>query len=310
MAFGFFKDGDELYDEGEDLIKRREYDKAAKSFDKCLDKDKCTKKDMARLMLSILNIRTNINSPGAYLSTAELLRGQGDLSFEFGLTQMSAPAVVAECEATAKMLTAQQMPSNNNTYEAKGQVLISAAQEMQTKVGNANLVFYELFRNTQMTGMRLSALLMATGFESMSEGHVWADPKKAAEYLQMAHNYRRQFGETGEENLDKIKKYSKSCTCWICGRETSGEGVHFFAMPSEISPQLRNAGDSPLASANESYDSIFACRACYSAISKRADSIAQYYHNKSMAEIARVRAELLASIAALESQIAYLRMTR
>ena len=38
MVFGFFKDGNELYNEGVDLVKRREYEKATKSFEKCLDK--------------------------------------------------------------------------------------------------------------------------------------------------------------------------------------------------------------------------------------------------------------------------------
>ena len=310
MVFGFFKDGNELYNEGVDLVKRREYEKAAKSFEKCLDKDKCTKKDMARVMLSILSIRSNLNLPGAYLSTAEILRKHGDMSFEFGLTQMNAPDVVSECEATAEMLKAQQMPANSSTHEKKGMALISAAQGMQAKVGNRDLVFYDLFRNTRMTGMRLSSLLMATGFESRAEGMVWEDVKKAAEYLQTAHGYWRQFGEVGKEDLDKIRKYSKSCTCWICGREVSGEGVHFFEMPSEISPQLRGARDGPLASADESYESIYACRACYSAVSKRVDVIAQYYHNMALTEIANVRAEMRAAMSSLESQISYLRMMR
>ena len=36
-------DGDELYDEGEDLIKKG-IRQAAKSFDKYFDKDKCTRR--------------------------------------------------------------------------------------------------------------------------------------------------------------------------------------------------------------------------------------------------------------------------
>ncbi len=310
MVFGFFKDGNELYNEGVDLVKRREYEKATKSFEKCLDKDKCTKKDMARIMLSILGIRTNPNLPGAYLSAAETLRKNGDMSFEFGLTQMNAPDVISECEATAEMLKAQQMPANDSTYEKKGMALINAAQGMQAKVGNRDLIFYDLFRNTRMTGMRLSAMLMATGFESRAEGMVWEDIKKAAEYLQTANGYWRQFGETGKDSQGKIKKYSKSCTCWICGREVSGEDVHFFSMPSEISPQLRDARDSPLASADENYESIYACRACYSAISKRIDVIAQYYHNMALTEIANMRSEMHAAVSSLESQINYLRMMR
>lgn len=309
MAFGLFKDGNELYDEGVDLVKRREYDKAVKSFEKCLDKDKCTMKDMARVMLSILSIRSGINSPGAYVSAAELFRGKGDMSFEFGLTTMNAPRIANECEATATMLSAQQIQANDQNHEARGQALIKAAQDMQAKVGGENLVFYELFRTSQMTGTRLSYLLMATGFESLADGQVWGDTKKAAEYQQMAYNYRRQFGDTGDGNLEKLKRYSRSCTCWICGRESMGEGVHFFPMPSEISPQMRSA-DGPVSSADEGYSSIFACRACYSAISKRADSIAQYYHNMAMSEIARIRAEMLAEIAALQSQISYLRVSR
>ena len=109
---------------------------------------------------------------------------------------------------------------------------------MQTKVGNANLVL----RPPQHPddGMRLSALLMATGFESMSEGHVWAI-QKAAEYLQMAHNYRRQF-EAGRE-LDKIKNTQNHAPADAAGRPR--RGCALLAMPSEISPQLRMRGQPP-----------------------------------------------------------------
>jgi ribosome-binding protein aMBF1 (putative translation factor) len=131
------------------------------------------------------------------------------------------------------------------------------------------------------------------------------DPKKGAEYFQMAMNYRRQLGDSNAEARiqEKIRLYSKAAACWICGREATGQTIHFVSMPSDITPaQSRSKQASPLPSM-ESNASIYVCRACYVAISKRADSIALNYHNAAMAEMRNMEARLNQRINSVNARI-------
>ena len=53
MAFKFFKDGDDLYDEATELLKRGEYGKARDIFQKSIDKDGGTD-DVAAVIREVL----------------------------------------------------------------------------------------------------------------------------------------------------------------------------------------------------------------------------------------------------------------
>ena len=65
MAFGLFKDGEELFDSALEEIKRKEYDKAQKTLNKALDKN--TKNaDIARVYIAFISVGNDLNSPGAY----------------------------------------------------------------------------------------------------------------------------------------------------------------------------------------------------------------------------------------------------
>ena len=102
------------------------------------------------------------------------------------------------------------------------------------------------------------------------------------------------------------RKYSASATCWICGRDTCGEGVHFFPMSSDISPQMRN-NEGILKSADTEYKNIYVCRACYTSISRRADAISKYYYDVAQDDMRKMEARLQAEIASLQAEITSLR---
>ena len=97
----------------------------------------------------------------------------------------------------------------------------------------------------------------------------------------------------------------------MCGRIATGEGIHFFSAPAEVSPALDDK-DKPTARSRPDGDPqhIYICRACYSAVSNRSDEISRGYYNQTMQEMRAMEARLQAQIAALQSQIAFARMGR
>ena len=300
MVFGLFKDGDELFEEAQDLIKQKEYGKAVKTLNKALEKDS-KHADEIRLMLSFISIGDNMNASTYYLSFAEQLRKSSSGTFDFGLTSFDTVKLATECECLAACLVARGMDtSSNQALIEKGEALIKAAQQMQASVGNEILKINEHFNNTAMSGMKMALALTAEGYEAMSAGLFWDDPKAAAEKQQMAYNFRRQLGETGDHNQELIRQYTRSCKCWICGRETMGEGLHFYRMSSDISPQQIDSSDRSL---DDEADSIYVCRACYTAISRRSDDISRGYYDSAINELRESEARIYDQMAYLENRI-------
>jgi len=299
----FFKSGDALIEEGNDLIKRKEFEKARRSFQKALEK-KTKDKDLAEVMLALLSIYGNLTNSGAYKQVAGVLRSKGDMEFQLGLSNVSADALAKECDLLGDEFGALAMSRDPSVSANRGNALIAAAMKYQTVMPNDILVIPELFGGVSMKGLRRAHKLFAEGNEDLAESVVYTDPRKAAEYQQMAFNYRKQMGESGEANLAKIDSYSKSAACWFCGREVTGERVHFFPMSSEVKIlQFREREAVHLQSQTPAGDAVYACRGCYSAISRRADAIANQYHRQAMAEIQRVEASLRTEIAVLSSRI-------
>jgi len=308
MGFKLFKSDDEHFDDAVDLIKRKEYEKAMAALRKSKAKDKdgsLTAKCDA--MEAFINLYNKQNDPGAYINAANKLKAYTDGPLELGLSTFDPQKLAEECLLMAKTLNVRAMPESSPAENrAKGDALTDCAKDYQAKIGNNNLTIREFFGGGVTVGMKESITLMAEANERYSEAFAWDDPKKAAEYQQYALNYRRQIGESGEKNMDLIKKYSSSATCWICGRDASGEGIHFFAMSSDISPMLReNKG--VLKTADESFQNIYVCRACYTSISRRADAISKYYYNLTEEEMRSMEARLQAQIAALQAEITSLR---
>ena len=308
MVFGFFKDGNELFDEAQELIKQKEYAKACKKLRSAIEKES-DDSNLARVMIEFIEVGQSLNDASRYRELSASLDGI-DGTFDFGLSTFDVKELKEECDAMAVAIEARNSYANSNTdMVIKGERLIEAAKNLQLKVGNRTLMINEYFNTSTLTGTRLSIALMAEGNELIADGTFWNDPKKAAEYQQIAYNFRRQLGESGEYNKRKIREYTMTCTCWICGRQATGEGLHFYRMSADVSPEHVKAEEGELAPSTEpGSPMIFVCKACYTSISRRADAIAKEYHERSLAEIAEARRHMMAEVARLDSRITSLSM--
>ena len=308
MGFKLFKNDDEHMEDAVDLIKRKEYEKAMGALRKAKSKDKdgnLTAKCDA--MEAFINLYNKQDDPGVYINAANKLKAYTGGPLELGLSTFDPQKLADECMLCAKTINARKRPAESvQEKKDKADALTECAKDYQTKIGNGNLTIKEFFGGGVTVGMKESITLMAEANECLADAFAWDDPKKAAEYQQYAYNYRRQIGESGDNNLALIKKYAASATCWICGREANGEGIHFYAMSSDISPCLRK-DDGVLKCADEKFENIYVCRACYSSISRRADAISKYYYGMAEDKMREMEARLQAEISALQAEITSLR---
>ena len=303
----FFKSADEKFEQGNEFIKRKEYDKARAAFNKAVSKG-AAEAVVARVMIALLDLRGG--SPHAYRDAASVLKAQGDMEIAFGVHTIKCSQLADECDAEASEYAAKAMSAEGAAnLKARADALFAAAMRYQTRIGVNHLIVPDVFQGQKITGIQAANVLMAEGNENMAESVAMEDPKKAAEFLQIALNYHRQTGNADAEDgiNNKIKQYAKAAACWICGREASGETIHFVSMPTEVSSfQMKSKQASPLPSFADEV-SIYVCRACYLAISKRADSIARQYHDVAMNEMRSMEARLNARINQVSSQISALR---
>lgn len=303
MVFNFLKDSKDLFEEAQELIRQKEFQKAYKKLSSAIEKGS-DKADIAQAMMCFIKLGESLNNSGAYTKMADSLNKVGD-TFTFGLTDFDTAKLKAECEAMAVAISARGISASGIVQvNEKGTRLIEAAVKINSNIGNNTLLVNEYFNNSTMSGTRLALTLMAEGNECLAEATYWSDPKKAAEYQQIAYNYRRQLGESGDYNQKKIKEYTQSCTCWICGRQATGEGLHFFRMSADISPEhAKKDSEEIMPSVDDEMESIYVCRACYTSITRRADAIAEEYHERSLEEIRNLEARMRMEIARLDSRI-------
>jgi hypothetical protein len=294
-----FKSGDEHFDQGVDLVKRKEYDKAKSSFEKTIKKGG-KEAELSGLYIAILDAVMRQADPGAFENLAAALGRTNLGNFEFGLTEVDPAKLAVESRLTADRLRLIALNGNIELMTNKGNKLLELAQKYQVQIGNNPLKIYEITKgDTTTTGLRESLALQALGFESLAGAIVFTDPKKAAEQLQNAYNCRRQLGDSGDQDMRLIKSYSKSVKCWLCGRPSTGEGVHFLAMSSDITPFMRATNDDLLKSAPETFESVYVCRPCYTAVSRRADEISKVYYDRAITEMRAMEARLQAEIASV-----------
>ena len=309
MAFKLFKNGDDLYSQGDDLIKRGEYAKARDILQKSIDKEGGVD-DVAAVKVALIDLSSHLTNPAAYRNLESKLKAVSEKQLEFGLTSFDRDALLTECDLTAQKLQIMGGANDANKNTA-AQQLQDLAIRYQSEIGDRNLIVIEIFKNdTTVTGMTEFYNLMAVSYEYMSDAVVWENPSQAAEYQQIAMGYRQQNGQSGDANLAKIRSYSCTSKCWLCGRIATGEGIHFFSAPADVSPALDKDDNGVAKSKPEGSTEIYICRACYSAVSNRSEEISVGYYNKAMAEMRAMEARLQAEIAALQTQISFARMNR
>lgn len=310
MAFKLFKNGDDLYNQGDDLIKRGEYAKARDILQKSIDKEGGVD-DVAAVKVALIDLSSRLTNPAAYRNLESKLKAVSQKQLEFGLTTFDRDALITECVLTAQKMQIMDATSNDSSKNEAAKQLQDLAVRYQSEIGDRNLIVLEIFKNdTTVTGMTEFYNLMAVSYEYMSDAVVWDNPSQAAEYQQIAMGYRQQNGQSGDANLARIRSYSCTSKCWLCGRVATGEGIHFFSAPADVSPALDKDDNSVAKSKPEGSTQIYICRACYSAVSNRSDEISQDYYNRAMAEMRAMEARLQAEIAALQTQISFARMNR
>jgi hypothetical protein len=233
--------------------------------------------------------------------------------FDFGLTHVVRDPLIVEAELTYRKVGLMAQRAQKKDLKNVSANLQSLAQDFQERIGNDHLVIQEIFNNdTTVTGLTEFFNLMAVSYEALSDSVVWESPSQAAEYEQIAMGYRQQNGQSGSANEERVRAYGNTCRCWLCNRIASGEGIHFYAAPADISPALAKESQDEGTNKNRAPDNkhIYICRACYSGMSNRADEIALGYHQRAMAELRATEARLQAEIAALQREISTLRMMR
>jgi len=303
MVLSVFKSGDELFNQGVDLVKRKEYVKAKKNFERTIEKGG-REAALARAYVDLIDACLDKNSAGRYTKLAATLERMND-SFEFGLTEIEPVRLALECKLLAERIETGNMQAKNPAQlEEKGNKLLDIARRYQSMIGNDAITISEIVGVPVNTGIKEALYIQAQGYENLASGAVMADPKRAAELLQNAYACYKQLGEGGQTTLNTINAYSRSVKCWICGRPSTGEGVHFLAMPSDISPFMRKSDDDILKSAPADYNSIYVCRPCYTGISRRSDEIAKMYHERAMQEMRAMEARLQAQISSMTAMAA------
>ena len=277
MAFKLFKNGDDLYSQGDDLIKRGEYAKARDILQKSIDKEGGVD-DVAAVKVALIDLSSHLTNPAAYRNLESKLKAVSEKQLEFGLTSFDRDALLTECDLTAQKLQIMGGANDANKNTA-AQQLQDLAIRYQSEIGDRNLIVIEIFKNdTTVTGMTEFYNLMAVSYEYMSDAVVWENPSQAAEYQQIAMGYRQQNGQSGDANLAKIRSYSCTSKCWLCGRIATGEGIHFFSAPADVSPALDKDDNGVAKSKPEGSTEIYICRACYSAASNRSEEISVGYY--------------------------------
>lgn len=308
MAFKLFKNGDELYEESKELIKRGDFAKARSTLVKSIDKDGGVD-DVAAVQVALIDLRDRLTSVSAYqnlLNTLNKLESAKEV--DFGLDVLDVEELKTECSLTIRKINILSAGGTGQALVDKGKELQKLAQDYQANIGNRSLLIISLFKkDTSVTGETEFYNLMAVAYETMADGVVYDNPAQAAEYQQIAAGYRQQNGQSTEENMRKVRAYAATCTCWICGRIATGEGIHFYSAPADVSPSLEDRSTTA-GKTRADAKHIYICRACYTAISNRSDEISKAYYDQAMQQMAAMEARLQAQIAALQSQISFARM--
>lgn len=297
-----FKGGEQLYNEALDAVGRKDYSTARKKFTDANEKG-YGKDGLALAYAAIIDVGSNRSNVGAYQKLADRLTTLNVGSIKFGLTDIDVQDMIAECELAIKEIQASMM--SDSAYMEKGNQLIAVAGEYMGRIGEKNLKLDEIFKgNTMATGNREALILQAQGYAVLGKGHVLTDPKMASEYMQMAYNFRRQLGDSGEEEYRLSQNYARSARCWICGRPASGEGIHFQSIKADIDPVFSNMSkDEIVKPVSEDSQRIYICNPCFSGISNRSDDIARGYYNEAIRELRATELRLQAEINSLRFSV-------
>ena len=228
--------------------------------------------------MSILAIALSPDNPGVYYSAAQVLRSLGNVPLKIGLHETTSSQLADEAEllAAEKEILAV-VPSNPMEHGARAKRLQDIAMGYRSKTSGRVLIIPEIFWKETTPGEARALPLLAMAEESLGQSLVQENPKAAAEHFQTARLWWMQAGraDMAQTASNYVQSYGLAVKCWFCGREVSGENVHFVSIPSDLTDMLKKAASgTALPSFNEANGMVYACKGCYGAIFALSESIA------------------------------------
>jgi len=272
----------EIFGLGHDFVQRGEfanayerYSEAARKFARQGDLNNAA---VASAYGSVMQVGQRMSDPSAYHFAAQSLRNLGPTTIKLGLREISAATLATEADLLAGELEVRALqPTNPDQYRQKAQVLQNLAMRFRSELGGQVLVLPELFHQGTVQGEAKALPLAAEAEENLGDSKLSDNPRAAAEHYQSARLWWTQAGFSGraDQAAIRVRAYGRAAKCWFCGREVSGEGIHFIPMPSELTEVVRRSGaETALPTFDSSSNAIYACKGCHGAVYKLADSLA------------------------------------
>jgi tetratricopeptide (TPR) repeat protein len=306
-----FKTASEVFDQANDYLLRgdfasalNKYNDAIRKFQKSGDQTGIL---LATAYASVMSLAQNTSNPNAYRAASQALRAVGDQPIKLALRESTGNALAHEADILASAYEwIGLQPSSPAQFQQKAQALRQVATAIRTDIGNNVLVLPELFKQGSFTGEQRAYALAAQSEEALAQSMLATDPKGAAEHYQTARLWWSQAGDAPQADAaaSRVAQYGKSAKCWFCGREVSGENVHFVPMPSDLTDLVKAADkDSPLPSFDPATGNVYACTGCHGAVHRLADQLATQRMNELDAKVQPQIQELKDQIRAIKNRI-------
>ena len=311
----FFKTADEIFAQGQDLINRGDFNGALLKFNDAAQKyskqGDSQKSKLASTYASIMAISGNQLNPDTYRFASKSLNELGDVQIRLGLRDSTSTQLAQEINLLAEDIESSRFQATiPKQHEEKAKKQQELALKFRTQIADSILAIPDIFNRQVIKGETKALILMAESEQSLGESLISTDPKAAAEHYQRAKLWWMQAGnqELADWASARVNAYGKAARCWFCGREVSGEGVHYVHMPSDITDLLRKGtGETTLPSYDPVSGEVYACKGCQSAIYKTADFLSikrmTELENRLMPKIQ----ELGNNVAQLNNNVAQLR---
>ncbi len=306
-----FKTATEVFDQANDYLLRgdfaaalNKYNDAVRKFQKLGDQNGIL---LATAYATVMGLAQNPSNPNAYRAASQALHAIGDQPIKLGLRESTGNALAHEAEilASANEWTSLQ-PTSIPQYQQKAQALRQVATAIRTDIGGNVLVLPELFKQGSVTGAQRALALAAMSEEALAESLIASDPKAAAEHYQTARLWWSQAGDAGmaDAAAARVNQYGKSVKCWFCGREVTGENIHFVPIPSDLTDLVKAADkDSVLPTFDPQTGNVYACKGCHGAVYHLADNLATQRMNQLDAKIQPQIEDLKNQIRAVKNRI-------
>ena len=276
------KSAAELVEQANDFLLRgnfasasEKYKDAMRKFQKIGDVNNATQ---AAAYAAVMELAPRTSDPSAYRAAAQSLRALGDQPVKFGLRESTGNALAKEADILASATEWMSLhPASPDQYRQKADALRQVATAIRTDIGSGVLVLPELFHQGSITGESRSLALAAMSEEAMAESLIASDPKAAAEHYQTARLWWSQAGDAVQADAAaaRVAQYGRSAKCWFCGREVSGENIHFVPMPSDLTDLVKAQNrDSLLPTFDPNTGNVYACKGCHGAVYHLADELA------------------------------------